>query len=153
MRNTIMLITVYSFIGLGCSDSPPPNPQAGEVLVTKYQCTSCHGADLSGSDWPTPGTFAYASNLTPDPDSGLAAWTDDQVAAAITDGVDDTDAPLCTAMPRYALSAAQVGGLVAYLRSVPPVVHAVPSSDCTTTPSSDIDDAGVDDAGVIIIMN
>lgn len=153
MRNAIILITLHSFVGLGCTGSPPPDAQAGEALVTKYQCTSCHGADLSGSDWPTPGSLAYASNLTPDPDSGLAAWTDDQIAAAITSGVDDTNTPLCSAMPRFALNAAQAGGLVAYLRSVPPVVHAVPPSDCMATPASDIDDAAVDDAGIIIITN
>jgi len=152
MQSTIILVLVMLVcLALGCSDSPPPDPQAGQALVARYQCAGCHGADLSGSDWPNPGTFAYASNLTPDPDSGLGGWTDDQIAAAIGDGIDDTGAPLCSVMPRFLLSAAQVAGLVAYLRSVPAVVHDVPASDCTAMPGSDIDDAAADDTGVIIV--
>jgi mono/diheme cytochrome c family protein len=126
--------------------SSPVNTTVGAGLAAKYQCASCHGQDLSGNESPIGGSQAYAGNLTPDPTTGIGGWTDDQIIADLRNDP-------CTAMPSFALNDAQATEIVAYLRGLPPVVHSIPMSDCAGPAPSDIDDAGVDDAGVLIITN
>ncbi len=151
-----MRFLMLLFVGLGgsmavaCLGGSPADPKVGKQLATRYQCASCHGADMSGSDFPMPGTLVYASNLTPNR-SGLALLSDDEITAAVTDGVGEGGVPLCDSMPRFSLSASHASALVAYLRLLPAVAHDVPASDCAAVPTSDLDDAGPDDAGVIIV--
>jgi mono/diheme cytochrome c family protein len=151
MRHVLSLsIVLFVMLGLACF-STPPDPQAGAALVKRFKCAGCHGADLSGESVPVQNTLAYPGNLTPDPATGLGTWTDDQIVAAVRG---DVDAGFCTgAMPRFRLEDAQAATLVTYLRSLAPIVNAVPPSDCTGPPRNDLDDAAVDDAGVIIITN
>jgi len=138
---------------VACGDDAAPSSSssssAGQALTTTLACASCHGTDLSGSESAiAPGV--YAPNLTPDP-TGLGAWSDDQIVAAIRTGVDDEGATLCTNMPRFTtLSDDQANAIVAYLRSLPPIAHDIPESDCAP---DDLDDAGLDDAGVDIITD
>jgi mono/diheme cytochrome c family protein len=72
----------------------------------------------------------YASNLTPDPATGLGKWSDEQIAAAIRSGVRQHGAGKLTVMswPLYQrMSEEDVGSIVAYLRSIPAVEHEVPA--------------------------
>jgi mono/diheme cytochrome c family protein len=130
---------------LACCN-PSPDQNVGSALVTKFKCASCHGADLSGSSDPIGGTLAYAGNLTPDDATGLGTWTDDQILAAVRNDP-------CTVMPSFPLSETEATSLVAYLRSIPPVANAIPMSDCARPAPPEIDDAGLDDTGVIIITS
>ncbi|MEO8798890.1 MAG: cytochrome c [Polyangiaceae bacterium] len=95
---------------------------AGADLVENFGCHGCHLGDLSGSDMPI-GLNAFARNLTPDPITGLGCWTDDQIARAIRFGIDDEGEQLCV-MPQFGGSIDEAGAIavVAYLRSIPPVV-------------------------------
>lgn len=106
----------------------------GERSARARGCSSCHdGGDgtLAGRDQPLPGTAAFPSNLTPDSDTGLGAWSDDQIERAVREGVDDQGAPLCALMPRYAgMDQGELLALVAYLRSLPAVRRVVPPSRC-----------------------
>ncbi len=62
------------------------------------------------------------------------------IVRAIRDGVDETGAPLCPTMPRFAdLSGDEMDAIVAYLRALDPVHHRIPESEC--------DDASGQDAG------
>jgi mono/diheme cytochrome c family protein len=89
-------------------------------------CTGCHRADLAGG--PIPGgdpSWASARNITPHAE-GLAGWTLDQFAAALTEGVrpDGTEVLLpMTLMQPYALNMTDVelAALFTYLQSVPPL--------------------------------
>jgi mono/diheme cytochrome c family protein len=149
-----LFIVSHTACTLACFDSPPPSASVttGKALVASLACASCHGADLSGSESPIGKSGAYAANLTPDPSTGLGAWTDDDVTRAIRTGTDDGDASLCSAMPRFdTLSDDQLASIVAYLRSLAPIVHDIPASDCE--PEPDLDDGGLDDAGVIVVMD
>ncbi len=68
-------------------------------------------------------------NLTPDKETGLGAWTDDQIVAALTKGVTPDGRKLSPVMPWQelaALSPDDAKAIVAYLRSLPPVKNAVP---------------------------
>ena len=67
--------------------------------------------------------------MTPDKETGLGAWTDAQIIAAIQKGVRPDGRMLAPIMPWRALaslSAADAKALVAYLRSRPPVKNKVP---------------------------
>lgn len=70
-----------------------------------------------------------AANITPDPETGLGAWTDGEKIRAIRDGVDKDGNALFPMMPyavyRY-MSDEDVQSLVAYLNSMPPVRHLLP---------------------------
>jgi mono/diheme cytochrome c family protein len=115
----------------------------GKYLVTLASCNDCHtpGAllgkpdfsrALSGSEvgFAIPGLGVFAGpNLTPDKETGLGNWTDDQIISAITAGVHPGGRRLAPIMPWQALAhltSDDVHAIVAYLRSLPPVKNAVP---------------------------
>jgi len=54
--------------------------QRGQDLVAQRACASCHSPTFAGADTPRPGTRAFPANLTPDPDTGIGAWSDADVA-------------------------------------------------------------------------
>ena len=151
----LLIPFVLSLAVTGCFDSGPPadsNVNTGKALVASLACASCHGADLSGSESPIGKSGAYAANLTPDPATGLGSWTDDDVSRAIQTGIDDGDSAPCNVMPRFdTLATGQLAAVIAYLRSLPPIVHDLPESECF--PQPDLDDAGLDDAGVVIVTD
>jgi hypothetical protein len=83
-----------------------------------------------------PNTKAYAANLTPDEETGLAAdWTTDMIANAILNGVDDEGKTLCAPMPKFAgapynMTLDEAKAIVAYLRTLPPVKNEIGESMC-----------------------
>jgi hypothetical protein len=112
---------------------------AGAVAVQERQCGQCHQSSdsrdglLSGQDTPVPGTTAFGSNLTPDPDTGMDAWDADTIAAAILEGTTDQGRALCPQMPRYAdagMGAVEAFDIALYLQGLVPVRHPVPASEC-----------------------
>ena len=120
----------------------------GAAAITRNGCSGCHdgtAGSLAGSDQPMPGTLAYGSNLTPDPDTGLGAWSDAQIIAAMRLGTNAAGAALCSAMPRYtAMSDSEAQAIVAALRALPAVNHRPPASQCTDGSGTGNDDAGTD---------
>ncbi len=115
----------------------------GKYLVTIASCTDCHtpgyffgkpdmarflGGSEVGFEIPTVGVF-YGPNLTPDKETGLGGWTDEQVIAAITTGKRPDGRELAPVMPWHAFShftKDDIGAVVAFLRSLPPVKNKVP---------------------------
>ena len=74
------------------------------------------------------GFRAVAPNITPDPETGIGAWTDAAIAAAIRDGRRPDGSLIGPPMPVESyrgLSDRDLAAMVAYLRTVPPVRHAV----------------------------
>jgi len=68
---------------------------------------------------------------TPEPGTGLGTWTDEQIAAAIRSGARQHGSGRLIVMswPLYrGMSDADVNSIVAYLRSIPPVEHKVPTA-------------------------
>jgi mono/diheme cytochrome c family protein len=115
----------------------------GKYLVTLASCNDCHtpgyflgkpdfSRTLGGSDvgFTIPGLGAFVGpNLTPDKETGLGNWTDDQIISAITAGATPDGRRLAPIMPYAALShltSDDAHAIVAYLRSLPPVKNAVP---------------------------
>jgi mono/diheme cytochrome c family protein len=70
-----------------------------------------------------------ASNITPDPETGIGTWTDGEKIRAIRDGVDKNGNALFPMMPYMSYRAMcddDIEALVAYLDTLPPVRHPLP---------------------------
>src|SRR4051812_11573066 len=66
----------------------------GLSLVADNGCRTCHGENLAGTPGGIPGVATvHGANLTPDKDTGIGDWTDEQIAAAIRTGLDDEGQP------------------------------------------------------------
>jgi mono/diheme cytochrome c family protein len=132
-------------VAFGASAAFAADSQAerGKYLVTIAGCNDCHkpgyflgkpdfSRALSGSDvgFTIPGFGAFIGrNLTPDEDTGLGNWTDEQIITAFTKGVRPDGRQLAPIMPWQelaALSPDDAKAIVAYLRTLPPVKHAIP---------------------------
>ncbi len=111
------------------------------MVAKKNGCHGCHDPNdpmagvLSGQTVPlmgTPaGTMVYPANITPDQNTGIGSWTDDNFTSAIRAGIDDQGQLLCMAMPRfYNMSDTDLKNLIAYLRSLPAVNRTIPDSVC-----------------------
>jgi hypothetical protein len=114
----------------------------GKYLVTFGSCTDCHTPGeffgkpdrtkfLGGSDvgFAIPGLGVFVGpNLTPDKQTGLGNWTDEQIVTALTTGKTPEGRTLAPAMPWHAyanLTKSDAMAIVAYLKSLPPVSHQV----------------------------
>lgn len=123
--------------------------QRGEYLVELLGCGSCHtdGAlegvpdfdkALAGSSIGIafsnpmgdrrPG-IVFPPNLTPDAETGLGAWSDQQIADALRLGAGRHTGRRIVIMPWQGynkMTDEDVASIVAYLRSIEPVRHKVP---------------------------
>jgi mono/diheme cytochrome c family protein len=137
-----------ALVGIGifyaaAASAADPEVERGKYLVTMASCNDCHtpgyflgkpdfSRRLAGSDvgFAIPGVGAFVGrNLTPDKETGLGSWTDDQIISAITAGVRPDGRRLAPIMPWQGLShltSEDAHAIVAYLRSLPPVKNAVP---------------------------
>ena len=123
----------------------PRGPDArGEYLARIMDCGGCHTSGamagrpdpamhLAGSGIgfgiPEVGVF-YPPNLTPDRETGLGDWSEADIMRAVRTGVRPDGRVLAPVMPWHAYSAlndADARALARYLRSLPPVRHAVPA--------------------------
>ncbi|MEA2871515.1 MAG: hypothetical protein QOH67_1491 [Hyphomicrobiales bacterium] len=120
--------------------------ERGRYLVnTIMACGNCHtpkdsmgvpiqSKDLSGGlSFNTPNFAGIASNITPDPETGIGSWSDGDIKRAIMEGVRPAGArlpgvPLSDVMPFHfykALTPSDADAIVAYLRAMPAVHNAV----------------------------
>jgi mono/diheme cytochrome c family protein len=105
----------------GCSDCHTPGAMQGKPDLGRFLAGSEVGFDIPGL-----GVFV-GSNLTPDPETGLGKWSDDEIVAAVTTGLRPDGRRLAPAMPWQGLSkltTTDARAIVAYLRSLPPVRNA-----------------------------
>lgn len=108
------------------------------------QCFNCH----SERDWKKPGAppipalkgagtvwpgkpWLTAPNLTPDPETGTGKWTDDMLIRAIREGISHDGRVLHPQMWYRSfrmLPDEDVEAVVAYLRTLKPIKHALPKT-------------------------
>ena len=110
----------------------------GEYVVRSVAvCGHCHAADPRDPDGPLSGGMAFrnwrlgticASNLTPDRQTGLGAWSEAEIVRAIRSGEDREGHVLAPVMP-YAwfrgMSDRDALAVARYLKSQPPVRNQV----------------------------
>ena len=138
---------------------PVEQVEHGRYLVTLLACGTCHtdGA-LVGSPDPArqfagsrigiaysnpfenrnPGIL-YPANITPDVQTGIGAWSDESLNQLLRTGIDAGGKRHLPVMPwpEYAkLSDEDADAIVAFLRSLEPIRHSVPSNVPPGTPAT-----------------
>lgn len=132
----------------------PRNREAvarGEYLVELLGCGVCHtdgalegrprqdialAGSRTGIAYTNPLAFRYPGvvfppNITPDNETGIGRWTDDDIAAAIRAGLGRHGKDRIPVMPwqSYAkLTTNDAMAIAGYLRSIEPVDHRVPDN-------------------------
>jgi mono/diheme cytochrome c family protein len=114
--------------------------ERGKYLVdTVMTCHNCHTpmgpngpqfdkALSGGLRFNEPPFDVTGSNLTPDPETGLGKWSDADIKKALRDGVKPDGTQIAGVMPTAfykVITPGDLDGIVAYLRSLPPVTNKV----------------------------
>lgn len=131
-------------------ESTPARLARGAYLVNDVSdCMDCHAQhDWTKHDAPVlPGTLGagqdmnilkglpgrvYAPNITPDPETGIGNWTDDELARAIREGIGRDGRALFSFMPYQhfrSFSDEDLASVIVYLRSLPPVHKQWPKTE------------------------
>ncbi len=129
-------------------DMSPARVERGRYIYRLADCDGCHSErDFTRFNGPVvesgrgrgnvlpfkdlPGRVV-ASNITPDPETGIGAWTDGEKIRAIREGIGRDGRALFPMMPyqgfRY-MSDDDVQCLVAYLNTLPPVRNVLPKTE------------------------
>jgi mono/diheme cytochrome c family protein len=109
----------------------------GRYLATAGDCVSCHtrpkGAPFAGGlPLTTPFGVIYSANITPDPATGIGAWSEQQFARALHEGIAADGRHLYPAFPYTAYTKVtdqDVHAIYAYLRSLRPVRYTPPPNE------------------------
>jgi mono/diheme cytochrome c family protein len=130
-------------------ESTPERLARGQYLATSVSgCLFCHsehdwtapeapilpGKQGAGEPLPyidLPGRIV-APNLTPDLETGAGNWTDDQIARAVREGIGHDGRALFPIMAygRFrSMAEEDLASIVVFLRSLPPVHHALPKTE------------------------
>lgn len=113
---------------LVCSAASAGDPDRGELVAAVAGCAACHtvegGAPYAGGHpVETPFGIFYGSNLTPDPEHGLAGWSLDDFSRALRHGRAPDGMRYWPAFPFPAFTAmndADVADLWAHLQAQAP---------------------------------
>ena len=145
MRNAVMpsvliCATAAWLGGIGFSGAANPDSQQfdriakGRYLTTVADCYACHTvldggkAFAGGRPIETPFGVITSSNITPDADTGIGAWSDEQFDNAVRKGIRRDGSRLYPAMPFPAytkMTRDDVLAIRAYLATVEPVHQPV----------------------------
>jgi mono/diheme cytochrome c family protein len=128
--------------GLSATAATAQTPvERGAYLVnTIMTCNNCHTpmgpngpqfdkALSGGLRFNEPPFDVTASNITPDPETGLGKWSEADFKTALLEGRRPTGHQLAEVMPTgfyKVLTPGDLDGIVAYLRSIKPVSNKVP---------------------------
>lgn len=128
-------------------EAPPVADQVGRgryLATALYQCHGCHSADFKTVDDLRPerskgyfgggnvmrdlsGGLVRTANLTPEAETGIGRWTDEQFRRALVDGIRPDNRPLRYPMVPFRLPDEEVAAIFAYLRTVPAIRNKVSS--------------------------
>ncbi|MGR3805610.1 molybdopterin cofactor-binding domain-containing protein [Marinibacterium profundimaris] len=108
--------------------------ERGRQLFAAGACAVCHTAEggvplVGGRPMETPFGTVYSTNLTPDPDTGLGAWSYPAFARAMREGVSRDGSHLYPAFPYTAfakMTDSDLQALYAYIQSLDPVQADTP---------------------------
>jgi mono/diheme cytochrome c family protein len=138
-----LVAVVGSVICVGSGRAEAPLERGTYLMHGIVACGNCHtprdtagnilpGMELAGGTaFDAPVFHAVASNITPDAETGIGKWTDDQIVDAIRDGKRPDGSIIGPPMPiefYRGISDTDVRAIVAYLRQVPAVHHPVEKS-------------------------
>jgi mono/diheme cytochrome c family protein len=132
----------------------PAPPRSDKVAYGGYlvnaiaHCFECHSTpdehgepDVAGHRgaggfplpiWPEagtkPGSVIFSLNITPDQETGIGTWSDDQLKRAITEGIDKDGKQLFLLMPFGSfkkMTPEDLDAIVAYLHTIGPIRNKI----------------------------
>lgn len=130
-----------------CGDAHAQSPSAakpstetiehGKAVTDAGGCTSCHTADpakpfAGGKRIVTPFGAIYSFNLTPDGDTGIGAWSDEDFRRALREGVAPDGSryyPACPYPYFTKMTRDDIQAIRAYLATLTPVHNPIPSPE------------------------
>lgn len=143
MRKVALFALFLSTVSVAALAETPL--ERGAYLVNGIvACGNCHtpqtpqgpqpGMELAGgTPMNEPGAFlAYASNITPDRETGIGGWSKKDLIRAIREGIRPDGSLIGPPMPfelYRGLSDRDVDAIATYVMSVPPVANRVPASE------------------------
>ncbi len=151
MESTKRTLRVLNGVGAAIAAALCVSTAQAETLLERgtylmqgiVACGNCH--TTMGPEGPVPGMemagglpfkeavfTAYAPNITPDTETGIGNWTDEEIIVAIREGKRPDGTIIGPPMPIVlyrGISDRDAQALVAYLRAVPPVRNEVSKSE------------------------
>ena len=137
----VVFAACAAFASVAVAETPL---ERGRYLMNSIvACGNCHtrqspsgpqaGRELAGGTPFVEGFGkSFASNITPDPESGVGRWSDEQLITAIREGKRPDGSLIGPPMPIVLyrnLSDRDVRAIVAYMRSVPSIRNLVPKAE------------------------
>jgi mono/diheme cytochrome c family protein len=142
MRAILLALLLCTAFAVGEAQTQAPTqalPSAetiahGKAMVDAANCTGCHTADpakpfAGGKRIDTPFGGIYSPNLTPDRDTGLGGWSDDNFYQALRNGVAPNGSRYYPAFPYpyfTKLTRQDILAIKAYLATLTPVTNTPP---------------------------
>jgi mono/diheme cytochrome c family protein len=116
---------------------PPEQIALGSELAAVGDCAVCHTASAGrpyagGRGVPTPFGTIYATNITPDPETGIGQWSEAAFRRAMRDGIDRTGRHLYPVLPYphfTRASDADIAAMYAFLMTRAPVHQSTQAND------------------------
>jgi mono/diheme cytochrome c family protein len=132
-------VTLLAAGPAGTAVAQTPVERGAYLVNTIMTCNNCHTpmgpngpqfdkALSGGLRFNEPPFDVTASNLTPDPETGLGKWSDADFKKALLEGVRPAGHHLAEVMPTgfyKILTPGDLDAIIAYLRSLPPVANKV----------------------------
>ena len=121
---------------LAAQDAPFEQVERGRYLAVLGDCTACHTLPgkppfSGGVAIDTPFGRLVGPNITPDRETGIGTWTEEDFQRTMSEGIGKGGVHLYGAMPFTAytkVSRADNAAILAYLRTLQPVHNAVESN-------------------------
>jgi mono/diheme cytochrome c family protein len=123
------LFLILSWAGSVAAEPSHAMVERGRYLAEAGDCAACHTAPggepfAGGRAVPTPFGTIYSTNITPDKETGLGNWTEDEFYKAMHEGIRRDGKHLYPAFPYpwyTKLSREDVDAIKAFLETLPPV--------------------------------
>ena len=124
----LLLTSLAAITSAGAASDPSPI-EKGQYIARLADCIACHtrvgGTPFAGRlEMSTPFGSLTTPNITPDPDTGIGNWTDEEFFRAVTDGIGRHGEYLYPVMPFTSytkMTRGDVMAIKAYLFSLKPV--------------------------------
>jgi mono/diheme cytochrome c family protein len=132
---SILFLCAASNCGPAVAQASSQAAARGKALVEAADCASCHTADpakpfAGGKRIDTPFGAIYSSNLTPDRETGLGAWSEEDFRRALREGVAPGGKRYYPAFPYpyfSKLTRADILAIYAYLATLAPIHNVAPA--------------------------
>jgi mono/diheme cytochrome c family protein len=132
-----VFLCTASAVGRAQTIPSPETIARGKALTDAADCASCHTADparpfAGGKRIDTPFGGIYSPNLTPDRDTGLGAWSDEEFYRALRYGVARDGSRYYPAFPYpnfTKLIRDDILAIRAFLGTLTPIRNTVPSPE------------------------